>query len=588
MEAWKPPANLNPWQWAEANLELSNRATAFPGRYSTEQTPYVRDVLEAFKDPAIRQISLCWSAQSSKTMTMLVMLGYVVDQDPGPVLLVQSSKDGAVSFSKNRLQPLLEDSPILAKHKTGDRFDFSAAEMRLDNCSIYLQGAGSPAQLASRPIRYLLADEVDKWPDESKKEADALSLAMERTKSFRNHKAILASTPTIARGPIWKAFESGDQRRYHVPCPHCGALFVMQWQQVKWTEDPDAKVVLDQTWLECPHCQGIITERHKSSMLEAGQWIPGNPDAPADRVSYHLSELYSPWTTWGSLAVKFIRATKEAKQGNTGSLHNFVNSSLAEPWEDRQQSAKEPEAILALEVDLPAGVIPSDTVALTAGVDTQDTGFWFTIWAWGQELTGHLVREGFAPDLLVLDSVLWESRYQDQEGRSHPVRLALIDSQGHRTAEVYDWCRQRPHSRPLKGEQRLSGTPWASSMLEKIPGRDGKQYPVPGGLQLIRVDTNHFKTLLSGKLAVGAGNPGGMTLHKDPSADFIKHMSAEYQDERGIWRQPGHKRCDLWDCSVYGLAAAELLGVRYWHQPQEQIIQPNPKPLAATRRNNLW
>jgi phage terminase large subunit GpA-like protein len=544
--------------------------------------------LEDFKDPAIRQIALCFSAQSGKTQTMLVMLGYVIDQDPGPVLAVQSSLEAARSFSKNRLQPLLDDCPSLARHKTEDRHDFSAAEMRLDNCSVYLQGAGNAAQLASRPIRYLFADETDKWKDESKREADSLSLAKERVKSFRNHKIVLASTPTVATGPIWQEFLSGDQRRYHVPCPHCGTLFVLQWQQVKWPEDSDAKVVVDQTWLECPHCQSIITERHKSPMLEAGQWIPSNQDSPADRVSYHLSELYSPWTTWGSLAAKFIRATKEAKQGNTGSLHNFVNSSLAEPWEDRQQSAKEPEAILALEVDLPAGVVPPDAVALTAGVDTQDTGFWFTIWAWSQELTGHLVREGFVPDLLVLDSVLWAAHYQDQDGRSHPVRLALIDSQGHRTAEVYEWCRLRPQSRPLKGEQRLRGTPWASSMLEKIPGRDGKQYPVPGGLQLIRVDTNHFKTLLSGKLAVGVGSSGGMTLHKDPSADFIKHMASEFQDERGIWRQPGHKRCDLWDCSVYALAAAELLGVRYWHQPQEQIIQLNPKPVVATRKNSLW
>lgn len=518
---------------------------------------------------------------------MLTALAYVIAQDPGPVLLVQSSMEAAKSFSKNRLQPLIEDCPALAKHKTGDRFDFAAAEMRLDNCSIYLQGAGNPAQLASRPIRYLLADEIDKWPDESAKEADALSLAVERVKSFRNHKIILASTPTLARGPIWQAFQAGDQRRYHVPCPHCGTCFVLRWEQVKWPETTDAETVTRETWLECPHCQGRITERHKAAMLDAGQWIPGNPDAPADRVSYHLSELYSPWTTWGSLAVKFIRATKEAKQGNSGPLHNFVNSSLAEPWEDRQQSAKEPDAILALEVELPAGVVPAETVTLTAGIDTQDNGFWFAIWSWDQDLTGHLVREGFAPDLLFLDSALWAGNYHDQEGRTHPVRLALIDSQGHRTGEVYDWCRQRPQSRPLKGEQRLSGAPWASTILDKIPGRDGKQYPIPGGLQLIRVDTNHFKTMLSGKLAVGADNPGGMTLHKEPSTDFIKHMSAEYQDERGIWRQPGHKRCDLWDCSVYALAGAEILGIRYWRAPQDQTPQPNPKPNGTTRRS-LW
>lgn len=572
-QSWTPPANLNPWKWAEKHLELSSRSTAFPGKYSTALTPYVRTILEDFKDPSVRQIAMCFSAQAAKTQTLLTALAYSIDQDPGPVLLVQSSMDAARSFSRNRLQPLLEDAPVLAHHKTDNRFDFTSAEMRLDNCSIYLQGAGNPAQLASRPIRFLFCDETDKWPDESDKEADSLSLAMERVKSYRNHKILLASTPTLATGPIWQAFKAGDQRRYHVPCPHCGALFAFQWQQVKWPESAALDVLTTETWLECPHCQGAITERHKAGMLDAGEWIPGNADAQEDRRSYHLSELYSPFTTWGSLAQKFVAASREAKQGSTGSLHNFINSSLAEPWEERQQSAKDPEAILALEVDLPAGVVPPQAVALTAGVDTQDTGFWFSIWSWDQELSGHLVREGFAPDLLFLDSILWAANYQDQEGRTHPVRLALIDSQGHRTAEVYDWCRQRPQTRPLKGEQRLKGAPWASTVLDKVPGRDGKQYPIPGGLQLIRIDTNHYKTLLAGKIGIGPGTPGGMSIHSSPSPDFVRHMTAEYQDARGIWRQPGHKRCDLWDCSVYALAAADLLGVRFWaaHQSEQPV-----------------
>lgn len=540
-----------------------------------------------FRDPSVRQIILCWSAQSAKTMTMLVMLGYTVDQDPGPALVVQSSMDAARSFSKNRLQPLLEDCAALARHKTDDRHDFSAAEMRLDNCSLYLQGAGNPAQLASRPIRYLFADEVDKWPDESKREADSLSLAMERVKSFRNHKVVMASTPTIASAPIWQAFEAADQRRYHVPCPRCGTMFVLKWEQVKWPEGKDAQTVINETWLECPHCQGVVTERNKAAMLDAGEWIGMNASAPEDRVSYHLSELYSPWTTWGSLAAKFIRATQEAKQGNTGALHNFINSSLAEPWEERQQSAKDPESILALQIEMPVGLVPDDALALTAGVDTQDAGFWVTVWSWGPDLTGHLVRACFAPDLTFVDSVLWDAVYADVSGQVHPVRLALADSQGHRTAEVYDWCRQHKQAMPLKGEQRISGTPWKTTLLDKIPARDGKQYPIPGGLQLVRVDTNHYKTLLAGKLGIGQGVPGGMSIHASPPQDFIRHMTAEYQDARGIWRQPGHKRCDLWDCSVYALAAADMLGVRFWSAvPSGPASRPQRK--KAQRVDRGW
>lgn len=516
---------------------------------------------------------------------MLVMLGYAVDQDPGPILLVQSSMEAARSFSKNRMQPLLEDCPALVRHKTEDRHDFASAEMRLDNCSIYLQGAGNPAQLASRPIRYLLADEIDKWPDESKREADSLSLAMERVKTFRNHKIILASTPTLASGPIWQAFLHGDQRRFFVPCPHCGTYFVLKWDQVKWPDSDDAQTVMDGTFLECPHCSGQITERHKHAMLAAGEWIAENSAAPEDRRSYHLSELYSPWTTWGSLAAKFIRATKAAKSGDTGALHNFVNSSLAEPWEERQRSAKDENDIRSLEIDLETGLVPADTVALTAGIDTQDNGFWLTIWAWGPDLTGHLVREGFAATLDVVDSWLWHASYADEDGTIHPVRLALIDSQGHRTAEVYEWCRLNPYTMPIRGEQRISGTPHKISILDKLPGRDGKAYPIPGGLQLLRIDTNFYKTLLAGKLGLGPGNTGGMTLHADVSTDFTRHMSAEYQDEKGIWRQPGHKRCDLWDCSVYALAAAEFLGVRYWLNAPEETPQPQPR---TTKTRNMW
>lgn len=213
---------------------------------------------------------------------MLVMLGYAIDQDPGPVLLVQSSMDAARSFEQPPQAPGGRlPGPGQAQNRGSVRRP--VAEMRLDNCSIYLQGAGNPAQLASRPIRYLLADEIDKWPDESKREADALSLAMERVKSFRNHKnhpgldahlgqrSYLAGIP--GRGPVLALSRA---------VPALRSLLCAEVEQVKWPDSSDAETVIRETWLECPHCQGRITERHKADMLEAGQWIPENPEAPAE------------------------------------------------------------------------------------------------------------------------------------------------------------------------------------------------------------------------------------------------------------------------------------------------------------------
>lgn len=602
-QSWTPPANLNPWKWAEKHLELSSRSTAFPGKYSTALTPYVRTILEDFKDPSVRQIAMCFSAQAAKTQTLLTALAYSIDQDPGPVLLVQSSMDAARSFSRNRLQPLLEDAPVLARHKTDNRFDFTSAEMRLDNCSIYLQGAGNPAQLASRPIRFLFCDETDKWPDESDKEADSLSLAMERVKSYRNHKILLASTPTLATGPIWQAFKAGDQRRYHVPCPHCGTLFALQWQQVKWPESAALDVLTTETWLECPHCQGAITERHKAGMLDAGEWIPGNADAQEDRRSYHLSELYSPFTTWGSLAQKFVAASREAKQGSTGSLHNFINSSLAEPWEERH-SVRAEDSILALRDDRPRGLVPGggQVAALVATVDTQDNGFFYEIraWGWGFAQDSWCVREGFIPadwrkvapeDLQersykyhpafdALRQVLFEDAYMDADGTQYPVQFALIDAMGHHTTDVYDFCRaHRGMIFPFKGEQKMA-TLYAWSDIDTYPGTSRK---IPGGIKLLRANVTHFKNMLSDRLAIDPADPGAWRYHAETDHEWARMMCAEYKNEKtGKWECPSGRANHGWDCAVYHLVAAEVRGVKMWAKEViEQQAAPAPQSAAV-------
>ncbi len=592
-DSWKPPANLNPWQWAEGNLEVSPRATAYPGRYRTEQTPYVREVLEAFQDPEIRQVILCWSAQSSKTMTMIVGLCYAIDQDPGPALMVQSSQDAATSFVRNRFMPMIEDCPALARHITGNRHDFSAGEQRLDNMTINNQGAQSPGQLASRPIRYLMADEIDKWKTETKKEADALSLAMERVKSFRNHKIFMASTPTLEAGPIWKAYQSADRRHYYVPCPHCGSLFVLKWNQIKWPKDVTLEEVKADTWLECPHCKGKITETSKAEMLEAGSWMAEDSDVSGERASFQLSELYSPWTKWGDLAVKFLQAKEEAKTGATGSLHNFINSSLAEPWREEENSRKrDVKEILPLCDDRLEGQVPGGgcVLGLTAGIDTQDDGFWFSIRAWGKDLESWLIRAGFCPDFKALKGYIAESRYFDPEGNQYAVQQAFMDSQGHRTADVYDFCRANPLFRPVKGEQRLSGSPWKVNVLDSVKRRDGKRYPIPGGLQLIRIDTNLYKDIVAGKMALQAENPGRFHLHAEPGSDYLKQLTAEFKNARGVWVCPGHKANHLWDCEVYALAAADVLGMRFFsgRQNNEQQAKPKTAQKHKPQKSRWW
>lgn len=593
-DSWLPPAFSNPWQWAEAELELSSRITALPGAYSTALTPYVREPLEAFADPAIRKIVLCWSAQSSKTTTLTAALAYSIANSPGPALFVMPSLDMARFFSENRLMPLINDCPALAKHKTSDRHDFKKCEILLDRQTISLSGA-NPNQLSSRPVKYLFMDEVDKFDvyDTAKSEADLISLASERTKSFRDHKVIITSTPTVPENPIWRQFKGGDQRYYHVPCSMCGAFFKLEWKQIRWPDVPDLEKIKNNAWLECPHCAGRIEEKAKNRLLSDGKWIPENPDASPDIRSYHLNEIYSPITRWGALAVKFLQANIEAKKGFHGPLHNFINSSLSEPYETVKEDRK-PDQILFLCDERARFTVPNDVIlGVTAGVDTQDNGFWYSIYGWGADLEGWLLAEGFVDSWEALTSTVFESRFKTPSGQEHFVISAFIDSSGHRTKEVYDYCRKNKRAQPIQGVRELS-SPWKVSKIDTYPNGN----PMPSGLQLIRISTQFYKDTLAGKMELLPEQPGALHFHKEISGDFIAHMTAEYRDEKGVWQCAKHKRRDLWDCSVYAMAAADRFKIQnrkhafgvpvpVLEQPKSaQREQPNPYTRGGVSNDN--
>ena len=86
-----------------------------------------------------------------------------------------------------------------------------------------MAGANSAASLASRPVRLVLLDEVDRFPPSAGTEGDPVKLAVKRSTTFWNRKVILTSTPTTkGASRIEAAWEESDQRVYEVPCPVCG------------------------------------------------------------------------------------------------------------------------------------------------------------------------------------------------------------------------------------------------------------------------------------------------------------------------------------------------------------------------------
>ena len=361
----QPPPDLALWQWAEENIVITERqSTAFPGPYRTRITPYVRGIMDALDDPAIHTVVVEAGAQTGKTISAYVWLARCVACDPGPVLVCYPSEDLARSNSQTRIQPMFEDSPKVATLIPEDRKAlWQTLQYRINGCVVHLTGASSPAQVSSRPIRYLLCDEIDKFPPSAGIEADPVSLAIQRTKTYWNRKILLVSTPTTPDGQIHRHALRGDLRKWHVKCPKCNATQTLTWSQVKWTDgDPS------DAHYECAECGAAWSEIEKRLAIGAGECRPTQTAKEPGVASFHLSSLYAPWVSLPELARKFLRT-----KANPIELRDFINSDLAEPYIPSDMRIRS-GTLTEREADYKEGAMyyPSDRkTAVFGGVDVQ-------------------------------------------------------------------------------------------------------------------------------------------------------------------------------------------------------------------------
>lgn len=388
-DVFAPVDTREVWQWAEDEIVLTRRQTETPGPYSTLLTPYIREPLNCFADPRVSDVTLCFGTQTAKSTALLIGMAWRMVNSPTPTLWVAPNENFVRSFSENRWQPMVDDCRKLAALKPDNHHRYKTLEQQFRDCTVNFVGSNSPANLASRPIGLLIMDETDKFAEPSSKEAGAVALAENRTKSFTNALRVKTSTPTTQEGEIWQAFLQGDQRYYFVPCPHCGEKQQLIWAQVKWDESArteDGKwnedAVRASAYYECPHCKGHINNGHKTRILREGEWRATNPHASPSTRSYHLNSLYAPWRScnFGELTVKFL----QDKQSLVG-LQDFVNGALAEPWEDNAE--KEDETPRAAS-DYLMGDRWDEAEFSAMTVDVQDAGgrhFWVVIRDWAKD-----------------------------------------------------------------------------------------------------------------------------------------------------------------------------------------------------------
>lgn len=580
----RPPEKLTVSEWADKYRILDSKTSAEPGPWSTDRTPYLRGIMDAFTDPRIEEIIFVKPTQVGGTESLNNMFGYVIAQDPNPALIVYPMLDLAEYTSKNRLQPMVELSPAL-----NDRFksdDSKLLELQFDGMYAVIAGANSPASLSSRAIRYLFMDEVDKYPKSAGKEADPRALARERTKTFPFNKKIMqTSTPTLKNGPIWQAWLSADVRmQYYVPCPHCGQFQTFKYKRIIYNKSLSREKIKETAHYECEHCEQIIRDAHKPFMLRGGEWrTETGSTVPATKTAYHLNAIYSPWVRFGDVAYEFVSSKDTPEE-----LMNFINSWLAEPWENTQiklNSSKVLERVSGYE----EGVVPDRTLLLTGGVDVQKDRFYYTIRAWGEKMESSNIRHGVVETWTEIEDVMNIS-YLTRDGTEHFVNLCAVDS-GYNADETYDFCARNPEwAVSIKG----SSSPLPSKYrLTKIDREERGVY----GLSLYHVDGGFYKDFIAGRLSRKEDEAGGWYVYLDCDEDYAEQITAEEKvtEKQGkreieVWRKKtAHADNHYLDCEVYAAFAADCLGIRYMRYeqvPEKKAVESENVP--AKPANNNW
>lgn len=563
LAALKPPERLTVSEWADKYRILSELDSASPGHWRTSKTPYLKAVMDAFNDDFVHDITFCAGSQLGKTSAEQNMIGYAVAQDPGPMLIVYPSEKLAKFTSEKRLQPLFRLSPDLSKHfRERESKDL---ELAFDSMYIALTGANSVSDLSSRPVRYVFFDEIDKFPKWTGAEAGPLELAAERTKTFYNYKIVKVSTPTLKTGNIWQGWLNADvQFKYFVPCPHCGEMQVLEFGQIKWPEGADENEARMAAYYECKYCHEIIDDRQKPAMLRAGEWQgEKKKSGRAVKVAFHLNSLYSPWLTFGDVAAKFIASKDEPSL-----LMNFINSWLAEPWVDKS-SRMVSDVIMEKQLPYERGTMPAEAQLLTAGIDVQLDHFWFSVRAWGPHLTSWLVDYGRLETWADLE-VMLNRNYPDVNGEIHNINLACIDS-GYNTDEVFAFCAHNMDVLvPTKGASNPLKSRYNVSILDKSAAGFG--------LRLYIMDTNQLKNFIASRMSIDAGARGSWNVYRDIDREYCDQICSEQKveqkDKKGrvsiVWEKiSSHAANHLLDCETNNTLAAEIMGVRYLLEPEE-------------------
>lgn len=594
-----PDPDMTVSEWADEYRMLSQKASAEPGRWRTDRTPYLRGILDALSpsDPT-QEVVFMAGAQVGKTESGNNWLGFVIHRAPGPMLLVQPTVDMAKRLSKQRLAPMIEETPVLreliAESRSRDSGNTQLVK-EFQGGVMVITGANSAVGLRSMPVRYAFLDEVDGWPIDVDGEGDPVRLAIRRTTTFARRKIYMCSTPTVKDvSRIEREYLASDQRKFFVPCPDCGEYQVLQFKNLKWQDDDPTTAAYC-----CEHCGSFIEERHKTQILAAGEW---RPTAVSDgkRAGFHLSSLYSPvgWKSWAEIAEEFMAA-----KGDAPLLKQFVNTILAETWEDEIATKVGADSLRSRVEFYEAGVAPARVLCVTAGVDVQDNRLAVSLYGWGRDEEAWVIshQEIFGDPSKAelwkqLDEVLLKP-VQHELGGELPVIAACVDSGGHYTHEVYQYTRERRtrHVMAIKGQSQRSKP--AISKPTKVDV-NWKGRLLKSSAEVYPVGTDTVKSVIYARLKHNEPGAGYIHFHGDLTDEFFEQLTAERLVTRYVkgfpvreWTKKAGARNEALDTAVYAYAAMQSLYMRFarktiWDQFERKLDIKPDNPVNTGNSND--
>lgn len=615
-----PPPKLTISEWADSYRMLSPEDSAEPGRYKTSRMEPLRGIMDAVSDPLVREIVVQKGTQVGYTAVLGNIVGYFIDRDPCPILMLMPTLSVAEEWSKNRFAPMARDTPQL-RGKIKDPRSRDSGNTILSKTfpggRLAIVGANAPSDLASRPIRVVLCDETDRYPLSAGSEGDPMTLAGKRQQTYWNRKLLKGSSPTIkGKSVIERDYSRSDKRRYHVACPHCHEHQTLEWSQVRWDKSrgEDGRNVHhpETAHYQCRECGTLWTDAERWHAItiaprqrcpqtgELGGWRATAPFAGV--AGFHLSQLYSSWVRLSDAVREFLEATGKMPGTHPSNelLKVWTNTVLAETWEDQAETVDTTGIANRGEAYGPDH-LPDAALIVTVGVDVQDNRLeaQFVAWGAGEESwpCRYEVLHGDPAQATVwrdLDALLLQP-LRTESGRVLRVKAAAIDTGGHHTLQVYEFCRPRLARRiyPIKGRQG------PNPIWPKRASRTKTNHQV----FLVGVDTG--KDALYGRLKIAPRGPGevnpGFVHFPAPNEDvgtggfgreYFDQLTAEkvetrYREGRPyrVW-VPVRPRNEALDTFVYALAARMSLPIRLrGHVPAQQsddVTAPDaPAPVAA-------